>query len=105
MDVVFTEAFAFSTYTTSIAMVDLLAAIVIPKLADIAVIPCRMLTAIDAVFRSSLGCSTRHAKHVLCHPPIEIVVLNSIVTMPAGVPVPTLETLYFDVALVVLASK
>jgi hypothetical protein len=105
VDIVFAETFALSANATIDTMIDLLAAVVVPELAYIAVVPRRVLSTVDAILSGCLRGPTSHAEHVLCHPPVQVVVLNSIVTMPTGVPVTALMALDLHVALVVLAAK
>jgi hypothetical protein len=86
-------------------MIDLLLAVVVPKLADITIIARRFRLAIDAIVAGLLRCSTYHAKHVLRQLSVQIVIFGSIVTMPAGVPMMAFETLHLHIALIVLAAE
>jgi hypothetical protein len=63
---VFAQTFASSADTAVWAMVDLLFAVVVPQLADIAIVACSLQLAVLAVFCRFLRCSARHAQHVLC---------------------------------------
>lgn len=87
------------------AVIDLLIAVVVPKLAQFAVVTRRLGPALRAVFSSLLRRPTHHAKHVLRLDPVQIVVFDRIMTVPASVPPPTLEALHLDIALVVLTSE
>ena len=87
------------------AVVDALLAVVIPKLANIAVVTCGWGLAIDAVVSRLLRRSASHAEHVLGQLPVQIVVFYCIMTVSASVPVQAVETLHLYIPLVVLAPK
>jgi hypothetical protein len=65
VDIVLAEAFPPPAYATVITMIDPLATVVVPKFADIAVITCRLLTTVLAMFTGWLWGAANHAEHVL----------------------------------------
>jgi hypothetical protein len=105
MRIVFTKTSATSAYATIRAVIDLLAWIVVPQLAYIAVVAGRLYTTLFASVRCSLGGATGHTEHVLRGFSIQRMVLDLIMAVPASVPVPTIIALDLDVALVVFAAK
>ncbi len=90
---VFPEALADPTDATVIAMVYALVGIVIPQLADAAVVASGRLSTLDAYVSSSLGVAANHAQHISGFPPGEHMVLRLIVAKPAGVPFLARKTL------------
>jgi hypothetical protein len=58
---VFAQTFASSADAAVWAMVNLLFAVVIPQLADIAIVACSLQLAVVAVFGCLLRCAARHA--------------------------------------------
>lgn len=102
---IFTQAFSSSADATVWAVVDLLLAIVVPELANVTVVTCGLSLTVLADIGCWLRGAARHAQHVLCHLPVQVVVFSGIVAVPTRVPAATLKALYFDIALVVLATK
>lgn len=102
---VLAQTFPSSTNATVWAMVDFLFTVVVPQLANVAIVACSLRLAVFAGIARLLGRATRHAQHVLCHLSVQIVVLDGIVAMSTRVPTATLEALHLDIALVVLAAK
>jgi hypothetical protein len=69
MEEIFPKTSAFSTDTTILAMINALIGIVVPKLADVAVIPGCSFTTTNAKLASTLCTPANHAKHVFsCFP-------------------------------------
>jgi hypothetical protein len=58
---VFAQTFASSTDTAVWTMVDFFLAVVVPQLADIAIVACSLQLAVVAVFGCLLRCAARHA--------------------------------------------
>jgi len=73
VDIVLAEALSPPAYTTIITMVDSLTAVIIPELAYIAVIPCRLLTTVLAMFASRLWSAASHTEHVLSFSTVQVV--------------------------------
>ena len=86
-------------------VIDALRAIIVPQLADVAIIPRRKLATISTLACRGLGRLTEHAKHVARFWSIQRMIFNSIMAKATGIPAATVMTLHFDVALVVLAPK
>lgn len=105
MGVVFPETCTTSADTAIWTVVDLFPCIVVPELADVAVVARRLHATFLTRVSCLLRCSARHAKHVLCCFPVQCMVLNFIMAVPARVPVSTLVALDLDIALVVLAAQ
>jgi len=103
------QAFAKTTDPTVIAVIDTLVAVVIPELADRAVVICCPFQTVRANFCSGLWRSTELAEHVPCHLAAkgmwEGKIAGLIVTVSAGEPVVAVETLYLDVSKVVHAAQ
>lgn len=105
MRIIFTKTSATSAYATVWTVIDLLAWIVVPQLAYVAVVACRFYTTFFASVRCFLRGATGHTEHVLRGFSIQRVVLDLIMAVPASVPVSTVIALDFDVALVVFAAE
>ena|SRR5690242_1773726 len=105
MRVVFTEAYAASANTTIRAVVDLLSRVVVPELADVAIIACRLYTTLNAGIRGLLWSATGHTEHVLRGLAVQRVVFDFVVAVSARVPVPAIIALDLDIALVVLTPQ
>lgn len=105
MRVVFPKTLTPPADTAVRTVVDLLPAVVVPQLADVAVVARRLCATLVAGFCCLLRRPTDHAKHVLCPLPVQCMVFHFVVTVTAGVPVPTLVALDFDIALVVLTAQ
>lgn len=105
MYIISTQACASPAYAAINAMVYFLVAVVIPQLADLAVVARSLHPTMYTILASLLRGSTAHAKHILRLRSIQIMVLDSVVTVATGVPPATGEALHLDIALVVLASK
>jgi hypothetical protein len=105
MCVVFTKTSTTSAYATVWAVIDLLAWIVVPQLAYVAVVAGRLYTTFFASVRCFLRGATGHAEHVLRGFSIQRVVLDLIMAVPASVPVAAIIALDFDVAPVVFAAE
>lgn len=71
---------------TIVAVIYALLGIIVPKLAKIAIILCGLLAAFSTPLCSRLSMSTKHAKHILCLVPNEMMALDLIVTESACVP-------------------
>jgi hypothetical protein len=100
------DALASSAYPTVLTMIDTLRAIVIPQLADVAIVPCPTLPTPLAPLTGGLRSVAKHTQHVLCGAAIEMVrVLFGIVAVPARVPLLAVEALDLDVAFVVFAAQ
>lgn len=104
------EEILAKTYTSSadtavIAVVNILERVIIPELANVAVIARRRHSAVDADVRCALGAGAQHAQHVLGGLPDEGVVLGRIVTEPARVPFVAGRALRLHVSPVVLAAQ
>lgn len=105
MRVVFTKTCTTSTDAAVWTVVDLFPCIVVPKLADIAIIACRLNATLLAGIRCLLRCSARHAKHILCRLPVQLVIFHLIVAMAAGVPMSTIIALDLHIALVMPTAQ
>lgn len=105
MNVVFPEPFAPPADAAVVTVVDLLTAVVVPQLADVAVVACSLGAALHAVLGSLLRGAACHAKHVLRLLALQIVVLDGIVTVAAGIPSPTVIALHLHVPFIVLAAQ
>jgi hypothetical protein len=105
MNVVLAQADSAPADSAVHAMIDFLAAVVIPQLADIAVIPRGLCPAVGARVPCRLGSPACHAHHVLGLFAIQVMRLYGIVAVPTCVPSPALEALHLDIPLVMLASK
>lgn len=105
MRVVFTKTRTASANTTIWAMIDLLSRIVVPKLADVAIIASRLNTTHPAGVRRLLRGATSHAEHILCGLAVQRVILDCVVAVSTSVPVPAIVALDFHVALVVLTAQ
>jgi len=104
MHVVLAQSRTSSANTAVYAVVDLFVAVVVPQLADFAIIACRLHPALHTVLARLLGRATAHTEHVLRLHTIQVMVFHGIVTVSTRVPPPTLVALHLDVALVVLTS-
>jgi hypothetical protein len=102
---VFAQTFSSSADTTVWAVVDFLLAVVVPELADITIVTRSFGLTVLADISCWLGSAACHAQHILCHLPVQVVVFDSVVTVPTRVPAAAFEALDFDIALVVLATK
>ena len=80
------ETLSDTTNTTIVAMIDALVRIIVPKLANIAVIPSTSLPTHSACFRCRLRTATEHTEHILRFLTVQHVVLYSVMTEAAGVP-------------------
>lgn len=87
------------------AVVDGLVRVVVPELADVAVVVGGRTAAPDARVRGALGAAAEHAEHVLRLLPRQDVVLDGVVAETARVPPLAAGALQLDVAPVVLASE
>jgi len=67
---VLAQALSPSTYAAVWAVVDLLFTVVVPQLADVAIVARSFRLAVVANIRCSLRRATDHAQHVLRHLPI-----------------------------------
>ena len=105
VDIVLAEALSPPAYTTIITMVDPLTAVIIPELAYIAVIPCRLLTTVLAMFASRLWGAANHTEHVLSFSTVQVVRFYFVMAVTTSVPPTALKALDFNIALVVLATK
>jgi hypothetical protein len=85
-------------------MVDGFVLSVLPKLADVAIVLRRYLSAVDAHFRSPLRCSTQHAEHVLGLLSNESMVFGGVVAEAASIPSLASRALELDVPFVVFAA-
>lgn len=105
MRIIFTKTSATSAYATVWTVIDLLAWIVVPQLAYVAVVAGRLYTTFLASVRCFLRGTTGHTEHVLRGFSIQRVVLDLVMAVSASVPVPAIIALDFDVALVVFAAE
>jgi hypothetical protein len=106
MHEVLPNALPASANSTVRAMVDALTPIIIPKLANIAIIPCAPFTALFAPLSCSLRRKAQHTKHIFCSSSVQVMIgLISIVTMPARIPFFAIITLDLDIPFIMLAPK
>ena len=63
---VFSQTLAPSAYSTIRTMVNFLLAVVVPELADVAIVASCLCPAILTVLGCLLRCAACHAEHVLC---------------------------------------
>jgi hypothetical protein len=87
------------------AVVDGLVGVVVPELADAAVVVGRRLAALGARIRGLLRTSAEHAEHVLGLAAGKDMVFNAVVAVAARVPPLARGALQLDVAAVVLAPE
>ena len=80
------ETLAQSADTAVVAMIDALVRVIVPELADGAVVECCVLAAHSAGLRDGLGGAAEHAKHVSGFSSGEDVVFCFVVADSAGVP-------------------
>jgi hypothetical protein len=99
------QTFASSADSAVRTVVNWLCAVVVPQLANVAVIATALCQAIAAALCRLLWRPTHHTKHVLCAPPVQLMVLSSVVAMSASVPTAAVIALHLDVALVMLAPE
>lgn len=65
VDIVFSNALTSTTNPTVVAVIDAFCAIIVPKLALVTVVVCRLLKTLDASFARWLRSLTKHAEHTL----------------------------------------
>lgn len=87
------------------AMVDLLPRVIVPELADAAVVARRLYAALGARVGCRLRGATGHAQHVLRRLAVQGVVLDVIVAVSTRVPTATVVALHLDIAPVVLTAQ
>jgi hypothetical protein len=102
---ILSEAFTSPADAAVGAVVDLLGAVIVPQLADVAVVASSFCLAVAAVTSRLLWSLAHHAEHVLRTPPIQLMILNGIVTVPASVPSTAFKTLHLHIPLVMLAAE
>ena len=102
---VLAQTFSSPADTTVWAVVDLLLAVVIPELANVTIVACGFRLTVLAHLGCWLGRTACHTQHVLCQLPVQVMVLDCIVAVPARVPAAAFEALHFDIALVMLAAE
>lgn len=86
-------------------MVYGLVRVIVPELADTAVVLCCRATATDARVRDLLGTATEHTKHVLRLVARKDVIFGFVMAEATGVPALAGSTLHLDIAAVVFAAK
>lgn len=87
-----------------VAMINILLAIIVPELADTAVVLRGLFTTRFAPLRGRLSMPAQHAEHVLRFLPNKMMILDFIVAEPAGVPFLASITLQLHISLVVFAA-
>ena len=105
MDEVFPQAFPHPADPAVVTVVYALVGVVVPELADVAVVTGGRFAALDAHFSRPLRIAAEHAEHVLRLSPRQDVVLGVVVAQAAGIPALAGEALQLDVAPVVLAPE
>jgi len=105
MDKILPNTFPPSADPTVFAVIYSVRTIAVPKLTYIAVVPSRKLVAILAILARRLRGIADHAEHVLRLLAVQRVVFHIVVAVSACIPLPTVEALDLDVALVVLAAE
>src|SRR2546421_10250740 len=105
MEKVFPQTLSESADATIIAVVNRLLWIIIPKLANGAVVASSLISARVASLRCSLRSVAQHAQHVFGLCSWKWMVFHVIVTKSASIPTPARAALHFDVAFVVFTAK
>jgi hypothetical protein len=102
---VLAQSFTKSTNATVVAVIDLLAQVVVPQLADGTVVVSCKLVAHSTDLSSLLRSVAKHTQHVLGLSARESMVLHLIVANTTSIPSAASIALHFDISLVVDAAK
>lgn len=101
---VFPKALTDPTDSAIITVIDAFLAVIVPELADSAVVPCSTLTTLYTMFRGGLGGAAEHTKHILRFFSIKGVVLHFIMAKSASVPPFAGRTLQLYISFIVGAA-
>ena len=101
---VLAKSLANSTNSTIVTVIYALFTVIVPKLANIAVVLSSLLIALSAILCRRLSMAAQHTQHVLRVPANESMVLDCIMAKPTCVPFFTSTTLQLDIPVVVLAA-
>ena len=105
MEEVLSKTSAFPTDATIIAMIDALIRVVIPQLANVAVIPSGSFTTPYTEFSSSLSTTTNHAEHILGVLTNKNMIFCFIMAQPTSIPSVAGGTLKFDISFIVFTAQ
>jgi hypothetical protein len=104
MEKIFPKSLANSANPTIVAMINTFLAVVVPQLADIAIVVSCIFPALMATLGCRLGISTEHAEHVLRISANQRMLLDFVVAEPARVPFLASEALKLDVSFIMLTA-
>lgn len=102
---VLAKSLANSTNSTVVTVIYALLTVIVPKLANIAVVLSSLLVAVSAILCCRLSMAAQHTQHVLRIPANERMVLDCIMAKPTRVPFFTSIALQLDIPLIVLAAQ
>jgi hypothetical protein len=105
MEKVFSKTSAFPAYTTIMAVIDVFGGVIVPKFANITIIPGRSFAATNAELTSSLRTSTDHTEHIFGCLSVQNMVLCLVMAQSTGMPSIARRTLKLDISCVMAAAK
>ena len=104
MEEILAEPLADSANSTIITVVYAFLAVIIPKLADIAVVLGSLLVTMSAIPCRRLSMSAKHAKHILSVSTNERMIFNGVMAEPASIPFLASVALQLDISMIMLAA-
>lgn len=103
MNKILPQTFSTPADTAVGTMIYAPCAIIVPKLANVAVMPCRSDLAMSAKFRRGLRRRAEHAQHSPRLSAVQVVIFSLVMAMTARVPPVAIKALDLHVSLVMLA--
>jgi hypothetical protein len=83
---VFSKTSAFPAYATIMAVINVLIRIIVPKLANVTIIPGCSFAAANAKLAGPLGAATEHTEHIFGCLSVQNMVLGLIMAQSTGEP-------------------
>ena len=105
MEKVFAQTFTNTANAAVVTVIDALVRVVVPQLADVAIVAGSRLAALGAYIAGTLRMTAEHAQHVLGIAARQRVLFRIVVAQPAGIPALACEALQLHVPAVVLTAQ